>query len=96
MGFIPLDDFLSVVINGRPRVRAVATMRRSAGSPRNSGKQELAMQMAGEMASSSTGRLRLVEIQVSISGVKIRRPFWTSMAIYQTEIAETKGPSTEY
>ena len=81
--------FLSAVIKGSPRVRAVATMRRSAGSPWNSDKQELAMQMAGESGSSSTGRFRFADIQVSISGARSRRPFWTSMANSQTEMAKT-------
>ena len=42
---------------------AVATMRRSAGSPWNSDKRELAMQMAGESGSSSAGRFRFADIQ---------------------------------
>ena len=40
---------------------AVATMIRSAGSPWNSDKRELAIQMAGESGSSSAGRLRFSE-----------------------------------
>jgi len=54
---------------------AVATMRRSAGSPWNSDKRELAMQMAGESGSSSTGRFRFADIQVSTSGARSRQPF---------------------
>ena len=38
-------------------------MSRSDGSPWNSGKRELAIQMAGERGSSSTGRMRFSEIQ---------------------------------
>jgi hypothetical protein len=47
------------------------------------------MQIPGEIGSSSTGRLRFSEIQVSTSGVSSKRPFLASMATSQTEIAET-------
>ncbi len=78
MGFVPFDDFFirshqwETEGHGRGDDE---TIRRVAGSPWNSDRRELAMQMAGEIGSSSTGRLRFTDIQVSTSGVRSMRPF---------------------
>lgn len=68
---------------------AVATIRRSAGSPWNAGRRQLAMQIDGEIGSSSTGAVRFVEIQTSRSGASSKRPFSASIETSQTVMGET-------
>jgi hypothetical protein len=55
--------FSSAVISGIPRVIAVATMMRSAGSPWKSGNRQLAMEISAVSGASETGDSRLAENQ---------------------------------
>jgi hypothetical protein len=81
--------FLSAVIKGIPSVMAVATIRRSAASLWNAGKRQLAMQIAGEIGSNSTGAARFVATQTSKSGKSSNRHLSASIETSQTEIADT-------